>query len=60
MAVADEKGNELVAAEKLARDYSARMLAGVKAAHGSNSSQYEMAGGTRDDERKRPVRQKKA
>lgn len=37
-------------------DIRTRVRAGVKAAHGGNSSQYEMVGGTRTSERKSPTR----
>ena len=44
------------AAEKAIRDLSERMLAGVASKYGKDSSEYEMAGGTRKSERKRPTR----
>lgn len=52
----DEAYNTLLAQEKSLRDMSERMLAGVAANFGKNSNQYEMAGGVRKSERKRPVR----
>lgn len=42
------------------RDYSERMLNGIASKYGKNSSEYEMAGGTRKSERKKPVSKKKA
>jgi hypothetical protein len=38
---------------------SVNMLAGVKIKHGADSAEYEMAGGTRASDRKRPVRKPK-
>lgn len=38
---------------------SERMLAGVAARYGKDSSQYEQAGGVRKSERKRPTRKTK-
>ena len=37
------------------KDFSERMLAGVASKYGKNSSEYEMAGGTRKTERKKTV-----
>jgi hypothetical protein len=56
----DEAYNAFLLAEKALRDLSERMLAGVASKYGKDSSQYEMAGGVRKSERKRPVRKKKA
>lgn len=42
--------------EKQLRDLSERMLIAVAAKYGKNSYEYEMAGGVRKSERKRPVR----
>ncbi len=53
---ADQAQNELLEAEKAIRDLSERMLAGVASKYGKDSSEYEMAGGTRKSERKRPTR----
>lgn len=59
LAAADEKANALAASEKAARDLSERMLAGVAAHFGKNSSEYEQAGGIRKSERKTPSRKTK-
>ena len=59
LTLADQQGNELSEAEKIVRDFSARMLAGVGAARGTDSSEYEMAGGTRKSERKRTSSKKR-
>ena len=42
--------------EKEIRDLSERMLIAVAAKYGKNSYEYEMAGGIRKSERKRPMR----
>ena len=57
---ADQAQNELLEAEKAIRDLSERMLAGVAANFGKDSDQYEMAGGVRKSERKRPVRKSRS
>jgi hypothetical protein len=60
LAVSDEKLNLYNAAEATLKDLSERILAGVAARYGKNSSQYEQAGGVRKSERKAPVRKPKA
>ena len=52
--------NAFAAAEKGLKDLSERMLSGVSVKFGKDSAQYEMAGGVRKSERKRPVRKKTA
>lgn len=52
LASVDEKSNDLVAAEKALTDMHERMLAGVGAKFGKDSTQYEQAGGVRKSERK--------
>lgn len=59
LSLADQQANEVTAAEKECTEYNRRMLSGIEAVHGPDSSQYEMAGGTRTSERKRPTRTKK-
>lgn len=59
LAVVDDKLNAFVTAETTLKDISERILAGVAARYGKNSSQYEQAGGVRKSERKRPVRKAK-
>lgn len=54
IAALDDQKNDLEAKEKMLNDMTNRMLAGVGARWGKNSSQYEQAGGTRTDERKKP------
>lgn len=48
----DELLNNLEAKETRLRDKNKRMLTATGAQFGTNSSAYEQAGGTRDDERK--------
>jgi uncharacterized protein YhaN len=57
---ADEAANQLHAAEADLRSHSERMLAGVAAKYGKDSNEYEMAGGVRKSEIKRPARKKQA
>ena len=52
----DELYNEIKVTEKSLSDYSERVLIGVAAKYGKNSNQYEMAGGVKKGERKRPAR----
>ena len=47
LAAADDLLNKVRSAEKTVTRRSTRMLAGVGAAYGKESSEYEMAGGTR-------------
>ena len=56
LATIDDQYNAVLASEKNTGDFSERMLAGVAARFGKNSSQYEQAGGVRKSERKRPTR----
>ena len=50
----DAMSNELDALDKSIDAYSGRVLAAVGAAYGKDSNEYEMAGGTRTSEKKRP------
>ena len=59
LADADDKLNIVVAAEKQVSDLSERMLAGIAARFGKDSSQYEQAGGVRKSERKPRARKAK-
>jgi hypothetical protein len=56
----DEAYNSFLADEASLRDLNERMLAGVGAIYGKDSSQYEMAGGARKSEIKRAPRKKAA
>ena len=52
----DDLGNALDAAESELSDLNGRVLSAAKAQYGPDSSEYEMVGGTRRSERKRPAR----
>jgi len=52
----DQASNGITVAEKVARDYSELVLLAVATKYGKDSDEYEMAGGTRKSERKRPTR----
>ena len=56
LSLADQAGNAVKDAEKVIRDYSERILLAVAVKYGKDSDEYEMAGGIRKSERKRPVR----
>ena len=56
LAAADAAANVLQKAEEDLNDLSERMLVGVAAKYGKDSYEYEMAGGTRKSDRKRPHR----
>ena len=55
----DKAANAVQEGEKILRDYSEVMLLGVAAKYGKDSHEYEMAGGVRKSERKRPTRRAK-
>ncbi|MGB3298190.1 MAG: hypothetical protein WBA76_07960 [Phormidesmis sp.] len=52
----DALTNKVAETEKVLAAYSERMLLGVAARYGKNSHEYEMAGGVKKSERKRPAR----
>ena len=52
----DALQNKIADAEKVVSEYSERMLLGIAAQYGKDSSEYEMAGGVRKRDRKRPTR----
>jgi hypothetical protein len=54
----DELQNQLAAAEKVANDKSKRILAATEATYGPDSNEYEMVGGTRLSDRKKPGKKK--
>jgi hypothetical protein len=60
LSLLDQMLNDLQRDERELQTETARMLAGVGAHFGPDSSEYEQAGGTRKSERKRPVRKAKA
>lgn len=48
--------NQLIDAERQLADYSEQILLGVAVKFGKDSHEYEMAGGVRKSDRKRPTR----
>ncbi len=56
----DDLYNECIAQIDVVKDWNERVLTGVATKYGKNSSQYEMAGGTKKSERKKPTPKKKA
>lgn len=59
LAKADGAGNDFKAGEKNLRTLSSRMLAAVGVKYGKDSSEYEMAGGTRTSEKKKKKKPEK-
>jgi hypothetical protein len=57
-AALDEQQNRVDTKEDTAGDWNKRMLAAVGAKYGTDSSEYEMVGGTRTSERKRTPRKR--
>ena len=49
----DAQLNEINEADKELRDYSERLLLGIASKYGKNSNEYEQAGGTKKNERKK-------
>ena len=58
VAALDDKTNRLDTRESGLKDLSLRITAAVKAQFGPDSSEYELVGGTRRSDRKKPVRKK--
>lgn len=58
LSTVDDKLNILKEKEKVLRDWNERILVGVAAKFGKNSSEYEQAGGKRKSERKKPATKK--
>jgi hypothetical protein len=54
VAALDEQQNRVDTKEDSASDWNKRVLAAVGAKYGTDSSEYEMVGGTRLSERKKP------
>ena len=52
----DDSSNRYDVQENLMADWNRRVLSAVEAQYGPDSSEYEMVGGTRKCERKRPTR----
>lgn len=59
LAIADQHGNELDELESELNELHSRILVGVKAKHGGDSSEYEITGGKRTSERKKSSKKKK-
>ena len=58
LSTVDDLYNQCNASLAEVQDFSERMLAGVASKFGKNSSEYEMAGGTRKTERRKPAPKK--
>jgi hypothetical protein len=56
LAALDDKQNRLDTREEGLKDLNLRIQAAVKAQFGPDSSEYELVGGTRRSDRKRPTR----
>lgn len=56
LAALDDMLNDLESAESDLNEYNRRYLSATEAHYGPDSSEYEMVGGTRTSERKRPKR----
>ena len=54
----DAERTAMAEAEKAVRDFSEKMFLGVAFEYGKDSREYEMAGGVRKSQRKRPTRSK--
>jgi hypothetical protein len=52
--IVDKTHNALIEAERELNTYSEQMLLNVASRYGKNSDEYEMAGGTRRSDRKKP------
>ena len=55
LSTVDDLYNNCIIKINTVRDWNERILAGVATKYGKNSSQYEMAGGVKKSERKKPV-----
>ena len=56
VAALDAKQNRLDARERGLADWNRRILSAVEGQYGADSDEYELVGGTRRSERKKPVR----
>ena len=52
----DDLHNDYVVQLQVLKDWNERVLTGVATKYGKNSSQYEMAGGVKKSERKKPIK----
>ena len=55
LSTVDDLYNNCITKISTLRDWNERILAGVATKYGKNSSQYEMAGGVKKSDRKKPV-----
>jgi hypothetical protein len=58
LSIADEKSNVFDTSEVKLKDMHERVLLGVGAKYGKNSNEYEQAGGTKKQDRKKIVKTK--
>lgn len=58
LSLLDGKLNTIVEDERILQDWNERMLSGVGSRYGKDSDEYEMAGGTRKSERRKPSKPK--
>ena len=54
MAALDDEQNAIDTEEEDLRDWNSRWLSAIEAKYGRDSSEYEMVGGTRTSDRKKP------
>ena len=54
VAALDDEQNAIDAEEEELRDWNSRWLSAIEAKHGRDSSEYELVGGTRTSDRKKP------
>ena len=54
LSTVDDLYNDCIAQIDVLKDWNERILNGVASKYGKNSSQYEMAGGVKKSERKKP------
>ena len=54
LAALDDEQNAIDAEEEELRDWNSRWLSAIEAKYGRDSSEYEMVGGTRTSDRKKP------
>lgn len=59
LSTVDDRYNDCLAQRDLVRDLHERVLTGVATKYGKKSSQYEMAGGVRKTERRKPKKDQK-
>lgn len=58
VAALDDKQNRLDTRDRGLGDWNGRILSAVKARYGPDSTEYEMVGGVRRSERKKPTKKK--